>query len=57
MKNLLAKWDETEAHWRDQVRHDFEDRHIEPLHSQVSTTLRGMAKLAEVLSRVRRDCS
>jgi hypothetical protein len=57
MKTLREKWDETEAHWRDQVRVEFEEHHLEPLESQVEGTLRAMSRLADVLAQVRRDCS
>lgn len=54
---LREKWDLTEADWRDQVRAEFQRDHIEPVQLQVSATLRGIKRLEEVLSRIRRDCS
>jgi hypothetical protein len=57
IKTLRVHWDETEAHWRDAVRREFEEHHVEPLESQVETTLRAMQRLGEVLARLRRDCA
>lgn len=57
MKSLLEHWEETGTQWRDQVRQEFEEEHVEPLESQVTNTMRAMSKLADVLSKVRRDCS
>ena len=57
IKTLRAKWDEVEMHWRDGVRREFEEHHLVPLERQVEVTLRGMHDIADVLARVRRDCS
>lgn len=54
---LREKWDLTEADWRDQVRLEFQRDQVEPVQLQVSATLRGIKRLEEVLSRIRRDCS
>ena len=56
IKTLRAKWDQTEVHWRDAVRREFEEHHIEPLESQVETTLRAMQQLAGILARMRKEC-
>ena len=57
MHTLREKWDLTEADWRDQVREEFSRDHVEPVQLQVSSTLRGIKRLEEVLSRIRRECS
>jgi hypothetical protein len=57
MKTLRERWDETQIHWRDQVRVDFEKHHMDPLQSQVEQTLRAMNQLGEVLARMRKDCA
>jgi hypothetical protein len=57
MKTLIERWEETEPHWRDQVRADFGENHLKPLEDQVGATIRAMGRLADVLNQVRRDCS
>ena len=53
---LRERVDRTEDDWRDQVRRDFLEQHLEPLVCQVGVTLRGIKHLEEVLRRVRREC-
>jgi len=57
LKDLRAHWDETKSLWSDQVARDFEKNHLAPLEQQSSAAIRGMAQIAEVLSRVRHECS
>jgi hypothetical protein len=57
IKALQEHWLVTEATWNDSVRQKFEERHLVPLDSAVDAATIGMQKLAEVLAKVRRDCS
>jgi hypothetical protein len=57
IKSLQDQWLATEATWNDSVRHRFEDRYLQPLDPAIDSALNGMWKLAEVLDKVRRDCS
>ncbi len=57
LKDLRARWDETKSLWSDQVARDFEKNHLTPLDQQTTVAMRGMADIAEVLSRVRHECS
>ncbi len=54
---LKEHWLITEATWSDAVRRRFEDRYLAPLAPAIDAAVIGMQKLAEVLDRVRRDCS
>jgi hypothetical protein len=54
---LQEHWRVTEATWSDSVRRRFEERHLRPLDPAVDSALNGMQKLAEVLDKVRRDCT
>ncbi len=54
---LRDQWLITEATWQDSVRRRFEDRYLIPLESAVDSATNGIAKIAEVLDQVRRDCS
>jgi hypothetical protein len=57
LKALRERWEITRESWDDGVAVDFEKNHLFPLEQQVDNALRGMEKLSEVLSSVRRDCS
>jgi hypothetical protein len=57
IKTLRRRWDDIESHWQDAVRADFEAKHIDPLITQVSATIRGMNQLDETIQKMRRDCS
>jgi hypothetical protein len=56
-KNLLERWDETHRVWQDVVRAEFAKEHLEPLGPLVQATLAAIDQLAQVLSRVRQDCT
>jgi len=57
IKTLLEHWDATSETWNDAVRKDYEERHVAPLESAVKVAMGGMQDIAEVLGKVRRDCS
>jgi hypothetical protein len=57
MKSLQEHWLATEATWSDSVRQRFEERYILPMDPAAEAAINGMRKLAEVLEKVRRDCS
>jgi hypothetical protein len=57
MKVLRDHWLVTEAAWDDSVRRRFEERYLRPLGPAADAAFIGMQKLADVLAKVRRDCS
>lgn len=57
MRALRDHWLVTEATWSDSTRRRFEERHILPLEPAADAAMIGMQKLAELLDKVRRDCS
>jgi len=57
LNTLSEQWKITEATWNDSVRRRFEERHLLPLDPAVDAAALGMHKLAELLDKVRRDCS
>jgi hypothetical protein len=57
VRALREQWLITEATWGDSVRQRFEERHLAPLEPAVDAAINGMQKIAEVLDKVRRDCS
>ncbi len=54
---LNDHWLLTEDAWSDVVRRRFEEAHLAPLAPAVDAAVAGMQKLADVLDKVRRDCS
>lgn len=57
LRTLQERWRLTEATWHDSVRRRFQDRYIQPLDPATDAAVVGIHKLAEVLERVRRDCT
>jgi len=56
-KSLLERWEETCIVWQDVVRVEFAREHLEPLGPTVAATLTAIDQLAQVLGRVRQECS
>jgi hypothetical protein len=57
LKNLRVAWDQTEEGWRDSLRTDFEEHHVDPFVSSMTNTLRAMDQLSDVFARIYRECS
>ncbi len=57
IRALRDQWLSTEATWSDVVRQRFEERYLAPLEPAVDSAVNGLQAMAEVLERVRRDCS
>jgi hypothetical protein len=57
MISLRDQWRATEPTWNDAVRRRFEERYILPIDPAIDAAVVGMHKLAEILDKVRRDCS
>jgi hypothetical protein len=55
--SLMARWEETRLVWQDIVREEFNKEHLEPLTPMLLTTMAAIDQLAQVLGRVRRECS
>ena len=54
---LRDQWWATEPHWNDAVRRRFEERYISQIEPAADAAVLGIQKLAEILDRIRRDCS
>ena len=54
---LRDQWLLTEETWGDAVRQRFEERYLAPIEPAVDSAINGLQAMAEVLDRVRRDCS
>jgi hypothetical protein len=54
---LRDQWIVTEETWGDAVRQRFEERFLAPLEPAVESAINGLQAMAEVLEKVRRDCS
>ena len=54
---LRDQWFVTEGTWGDMVRQRFEERYLAPLEPAVDSAINGLQAMAEVIEKVRRDCS
>ena len=57
LRDLLLKWSEAEQAWRDATALKFGARYITPLEDAVRSALPAMEHMAEVLVKVKADCS
>ena len=55
-KRLNQQWDETQNHWNDKARSDFEEKHLRPLFAQVSITGHAIQRLAASLEKAEQEC-
>ena len=55
LKTLREHWYIAQEKWSDGVARDFEKNHLFPIDQQASTAIKGMEKLAEVMSKIRAD--
>jgi hypothetical protein len=57
MKELLLHWEETKVVWNDPVGRDFEQRHLIPLQMDLKIATAAMGQMAQLLDRIRQDCT
>ncbi len=55
-KTLRAHWEETCAHWQDEVRQDFEEQYWGALEPRVQATMAGIDRLGQIIGRARQEC-
>lgn len=55
-KDLELKWLATRQDWSDAVSEEFEKTYIEPIEQALRSAISAMDQMAQVLSRVDRDC-
>jgi hypothetical protein len=55
-KDLSLRWQATKQDWDDSVSEEFEKTYIEPVEMALRTAISAMDQVAQVLSRVDRDC-
>jgi hypothetical protein len=57
MKELLFRWSETQSKWTDAMSENFEKNRLRPLEADLRAASQAMDQMAQVLGKVRRDCS
>ncbi|HEV3122595.1 MAG TPA: hypothetical protein VGY53_11860 [Isosphaeraceae bacterium] len=57
LQNLRMRWEEAQEMWNDSVRVDFDNKHLKPLETQVSATVRAMEKIGEIMAKMKQECS
>ena len=55
-KELLLRWDETRATWRDHRAEEFEKNTIHGLTDRVSATSTAIEDIDKLLNKLRKDC-
>jgi hypothetical protein len=56
LKDLMLRWDSTRSDWSDEVSEEFEKTYLEPLEQSLRQAVSAMDQMAQVLSRVDKDC-
>ena len=55
-KELLARWEQTREHWRDDKAREFEERYLLELESMVNSAMANIASIERTIRKVRDDC-
>ena len=53
---LKDRWRDTQEHWDDTARSQFEAEHLRPLEPPIKLTVAYVQRFAELLERARREC-
>jgi len=56
LEQLEAAWGRVQVSWNDEARRHFEAEHLETISPTIRLTLDAVNRLADVLSRVEREC-
>jgi len=57
LRDLQAKWDDVKESWTDVVAQRFEEQSITPLELPVTTTIKAIDRLGQVMVRAYEACS
>jgi hypothetical protein len=55
-RKMWLIWEQTQQQWNDQVMRDFERRHLEHYQPEVTTAVKAIERLAEILARAEFEC-
>jgi hypothetical protein len=55
-RQLMARWEETQNSWRDQKAADFESLYLAELGHSVSSALKILEDLDQLLGKIHADC-
>ena len=55
-QTLQAAWDDTQRHWHDQVRVEFDRKHMANAGPRLFAALAAIDQLAQILLKARQDC-
>ena len=56
-RKMWMRWEQTQTQWNDQVTRDFDRRHLEHFEPKLTSTVKAIERLAEILSRAKHECS
>jgi hypothetical protein len=57
LKTLRARWDQTQMHWNDDVRQEFEEAHLKPVEQEIMAALNATNTLAQLILKAQQECS
>lgn len=56
LADLNDEWVASAAHWKDDVRRQFEETHLQPLPTHLQRLSAAVQRLAEAIEKAERDC-
>jgi hypothetical protein len=57
LKDLMARWEETKEVWNDGVSQRFAERNIEPLEPTVTSAVKSIERLGQLMMQAALACS
>ncbi|HEX4132255.1 MAG TPA: hypothetical protein VHZ24_19650 [Pirellulales bacterium] len=57
MKGLLERWDDVQSMWDDPVSQALQKEYLDPLAPQVTTVLKAVNRLSQVMARAYEECT
>jgi hypothetical protein len=57
LKTLRTRWDNTQLHWKDEVRDEFDENHLKLIEEEVMATLNATNVLSQLLLKAQQECA
>ena len=56
LKSLRANWDATQTDWKDEIRQEFEESHLQPVEQELLATVNAIGTLDQILIKALQEC-
>jgi hypothetical protein len=56
LADLEERWEQSAVHWKDDVRREFEETHLQPIPTCLQRMSAAVQRLSEVIEKAQRDC-